>query len=149
MTTRTYAAKKVLFDRLGALTVVGGPLEGVQVAYAYPGPMAKRCIYGGGIRFDHTEMVAEGVGLAVLEESRIRIYIRLAQSPATSVEETDAAAAALGAIVAGQLRANPDLGSGITVLGIASGQGDYDALPEQTTSILSYELRVRSNLSYA
>lgn len=149
MTTFAYTAKAALFTRLTAYAAPAQPLAGLQVAYAFPGNSVDlECLYGGGVRFNQTDAIAEAPGIMVTEESLVSIYIRVCNRPATDVATTDTRVAAIGAQVAALLRAEPQLAGSGAVLGIASGAGDYSQTDDETISILSYQIRVSTHLSY-
>lgn len=149
MTTSAYTAKTALFDRLTARTAVGQPLEGLQVAYAWPGSTVDlECMYGGAVRFEQRDAVAEAPGVLVVEDVLVTVYIRVVARPPVPVEETDARAAEIGAQLGAMLRAEPHLAGGDAVVGIARGTGDYHQTDDETMSILSYQIRVSTHLSY-
>lgn len=147
MSTRVYAAKAALFARLDAQTGVGLPLEGVDVAYAWRGDLRLRSVYGGGVRFSHTDAVAESLVL-MDETALISLYVKVIARPPVPVQETDAEAAALGAEIAALLAADPNLGPGLVWRGMPQGQGDYQLTDDETTSILAYQARVDATLTY-
>ena len=149
MTTRVYEGKKALFDRLAVLTATGQPLDGIQVAYAFPGDPQLECVYGGGVRFSHEDAVAER-GVLVTEVALVSVYIRVARKPAVPVEETDTRAAEIFAQLAVQLTGNPYLAGQLMFAGITQGQGDYEVLPDgsQSTSILGVQARIETDLTY-
>lgn len=147
MTTNAYAAKKALFDRITQLAATGQPLDGITVAYAWPNRPGVECIYGGGVRFEQRDAVAEAPGVMVSEEALVSIYIRVMASPPEDVSITDARAEAIGNEVTALLRTEPQLAGGL-LLGIARGQGDYTQTDDETISILSYQVRVTSNFAY-
>jgi hypothetical protein len=148
MTTYAYTAKAALFDRLEALAATGQPLDGIQVGYAYPGTPGGECIYGGGVRFEQRDAVAEAPGIMVAEETLVTVYIRVMQSPPVDVRDTDVRAAAIGTTIGSLLRTEPTLAGGNILLGIARGQGDYTQTDDETISILAYQVRVVTNLTY-
>lgn len=147
MSTNAYTAKKALFDRLAQLAATGQPLDGITVAYAWPSIPGTECIYGGGIRFEQRDAVAEAPGVMVSEEALISVYIRVMNSPPVDVSVTDARAETIGNEVTALLRTEPQL-AGSLLLGIARGQGDYTQTDDETISVLSYQVRVVSNFSY-
>ena len=149
MTTRVYEAKKAMFDRLTGLAGEGQPLDGIQVAYAFPGDPQLECVYGGGVRFSHEDAVAER-GVLMAEVALVSVYIRVASKPATLVEETDARAAEIFAQLAVQLTGDPFLAGQMMFGGITQGQGDYEVLPDgsQSTSILAVQARIETDLTY-
>lgn len=151
MTTRVFEAKAALFSRLTALAGAGQPLDGIQVAYAFPGfgALERECVYGGGVRFSHEDAVAER-GVLVTEVSRVVVYIRVTAAPSLPVEETDAQAAAIFAQLAMQLHLNPGLAGNMSFAGIEQGQGDYEILPDgsQSFSILGVQVLVETDLTY-
>lgn len=148
MTTYAYTAKGALFDRLTAYAAPAQPLAGIQVEYSYPGTIATECIYGGGVRFEQRDAVAEAPGILVAEDCLVSVYIRVTQTPAGRVRDTDARAVVIGAAIGSLLRAEPTLAGGHAVLGIARGQGDYTQTDDETISILAYQIRVVTNISY-
>lgn len=148
MTTKAFAAKRAVFDLLTANTGTSEPLENIQVAYAYPGSIGLECIYGGGVRFEQRDAVAEAPGVMVAEEALVSVYIRVTQTPPGDVADTDERAEEIGAAIGLILRNNPTLGSAYTLVGIARGQGDYTQTDDETISILGYQVRVMTNFSY-
>lgn len=149
MTTYAYTAKAALIERLQARTLPAQPLEGLQVEYAYPGATVEsECVYGGGIRFEQRDAVAEAPGILVVEDTIVTLYIRVVHRPPGPVQDTDERCAAIGAQIAVVLRTEPHLAGGTSVLGIARGQGDYHQTDDETMSVLTYQVRVTTNLSY-
>lgn len=148
MTTTAYATKTAIFALLEAATAVGQPLEGIGVGYAWDPELGLESIYGGGIRFDQVDAVAEHPGILVREVVTISVYVRVEVRPPTAVQETDARAAEIGAWIATVLRMNPNLEGGATWLGITGGAGDYEQTGEGTISILAYQLRTARNITY-
>lgn len=148
MTTYAYTAKGALFDRLTAYAAPSQPLDGIQVAYAYPGTIDTECIYGGGVRFEQRDVVAEAPGVMVAEDATVSVYIRVTQTPPGDVRDTDIRAAQIGATIAQLLRQEPQLAGGNAVVSIARGQGDYTQTDDETISILAYQIRVTTTFSY-
>ena len=149
MTTYAFTAKDALFDRLEAYAAPAQPLAGLQVAYAFPGAKVDlECLYGGGIRFEQRDAVAESPGIMVTEESLVSVYIRVCARPPTDVRVTDARCGAIGAQLGALLRAEPKLAGGNAVVGIARGAADYSQTDDETVSILSYQVRVTTNITY-
>jgi hypothetical protein len=148
LTTYAFTAKGALFDALTAYTAPAQPLDGIQVEYAYPGSIATECIYGGGVRFEHRDVVAEAPGVMIAEESLVSIYIRVVQTPVGDVRDTDNRALEIGQAIAQLLRSQPTLAGGNAVMGIARGQGDYTQTDDETISILAYQIRVVTTFSY-
>lgn len=149
MTTLAYTAKAALFDRLIARTLPAQPLEGLQVSYAYPGSnIDLECIYGGGVRFEQRDAVAEAPGVLIAEETLVTLYIRVVSRPPGPVEDTDTRAAEIGAQVGVLLRTEPHLAGGNAVVGLARGQGDYHQTDDETMTILTYQVRIQNHLSY-
>lgn len=147
MSTNAYAAKKALFDRLAAKAEAGQPLEGIQVAYAFPGNVDAECVYGGGVRFDHVDAVAEAPGVMVAETALVSVYVRILARQG-DVVDTDARAAEVLATLGALLRAEPKLAGWQTWLGMASGQGDYQRTDDEAISILAVQVRIGSHLAY-
>lgn len=148
MTTEAFAAKRAVFTALAAYTATGQPLEDVQVSYAWPGTATNLCIYGGGVRFEQRDAVAEAPGVMVSEETLVSVYIRAIESPPGDVADTDQQVETVGAVIGTLLRTNPTLGGAHAVVGIARGQGDYTQTDDETISILTYQIRVITTFSY-
>ncbi|MBM0275097.1 hypothetical protein [Micromonospora tarensis] len=149
MGTNVYAAKRLLFARLGVLAGDGQPLAGLQVAYSIPRPaaLARECVYGGGVRFTHTDATAER-NVLLDEVALVSAYIRIAGDTTATVEDTDARAEVVFAKLAAQLTAWPDLGQALAFAGITQGQGDYDLAPGETLTILGVQVRIESTVTY-
>lgn len=147
MTTNVYAAKRALFARLRDKAADGQPLAGIQVAYAFPGQVDQECIYGGGVRFDHQDAVAEHPGIMVTETALVSLYVRIVGATGDDVEATDDRAAEVLATITALLRAEPRLAGGQTWLGIQGGQGDYDT-NNGALSILAAQVAIGSHLAY-
>lgn len=148
VTTSVYATKRALFDKLREWAVPGQPLEGISVDYAWNPNSGLESIYGGGVRFTHTDAIAEHPGVLVREEAWLSLYVRVAMSPPVDVSVTDERAEEIGSWLGALLRANPGLAGGGTWLGMTSGQGDYQQVGEETVSILAYQVRTARNLAY-
>lgn len=149
VTTTAYDTKRALFAKIAEYAVAGQPLDGVQVSYAWPGnDVGLECIYGGGIRFDHNDAVAEHPGVLVSETTTISLYVRVVHRPPGPAEDADARAAEIGAWIATILRANPNLSGGGSWIGITGGYGDYSQTPDETVSVLSYQMRTARSISY-
>jgi hypothetical protein len=134
-------AKKALFVRLDVKTAIGQPLEGVTVSEFPPGEFGRECIYGGGRRYDHADLVAEGPGIQVQVTTTQLLYIRVMNSGPDSDVDVDARAEALAQIVAKLLKDEPNLGGGVGWQGIAGGYGDHyntgdDQVAEVSMSVL-------------
>lgn len=147
MATNVYAAKKALMDRLTVLAGVGQPLAGLQVAYAFPREPQLECVYGGGVRFDHVDAVAER-GVLFTETALVSLYIRVVVKQPGVVETTDARAAEIFAQLAAALHAQPQLAGPMSFMGITQGQGDYDQTVDESLSILGLQVRIETDLTY-
>lgn len=150
-----YEAKRALFVLLAANTGTGQPLDGIQVAYAYPGNPAMKCIYGGGVRFDHTDAVAEGVGVLVEETVSVGVYIRVVSRPAIPVEDNDAIAASIGQALLALLKTSTVVGAGrwtglSRASGVPGGDGlaTYERTDDETVSTLGYHFQFGRMVSY-
>lgn len=151
-----YAAKRALFALFAANAGVGQVLEGVQVEYAYPGTVGMKCVYGGGVRFDHTDSVAEGVGILVEETVSIGVYIRVVTRPGQSVEATDIIANGIGVALLALLKASPVLTGAGKWVGVgrvagdrlSGGIGDYERTDDETVSRLGYQFQFGQFVTY-
>ncbi|MBM0257054.1 hypothetical protein [Micromonospora sp. 4G55] len=145
--TNVYVAKKALFDGLTVLAQPGQPLDGIQVAYAFPGEIGLELLYGGGVRFTHNDATAER-WVVTEEVALVSVYIRVHRKEPRVVEATDARAAEIFGQIVDVLRAYPRLGAGLSVTGVTQGQGDYDQPQDESVSILGVQVRVESDITY-
>lgn len=139
--TNAYAAKRALIDRLTVLSKVAGhPLEGVQVADAYPRDIAARAVYGGGARFTQDDGAAEG---AVRRETvTAGLYVRvLLEGGQRAVE---AVVEGYGDVIAGVLAENPDLAPGLTYTQITGGSADFYPNDSGIEAILALSVDIES-----
>lgn len=143
-TTNATTAKTALVALWQAQTGSGGLLDGVQVSYAAPGEMGALCLYGGGWRMVQDDAVAETPGVLVQEELSLSWYIRATSRPRCDVSETDATCNGVATALGVVMKANPKLAGGLSLLGIAAGQGDYFNTDDETVSIFALQVRVRS-----
>lgn len=143
-----YAAKRALFALLDANNGPAQALDGVQVAYAFSGVMDMRCIYGGGVTFEHVDDVAEAPGMLVRETVLVTAYIRVVSRPPIAVEDNDLIAAGIGAAMLALVKANPKHAGPLTSVGVQRGQGDYQPTDDETISILGYQFRYHSRITY-
>jgi hypothetical protein len=107
-----------------------------------------RCIYGGGIRFEHAEDVAETPGMLVRETVLISVYIRVVTRPPEPVEDTDSAAATIGAAVLQLVKATATPTSPLRWVGVRSGQGDYQNTDDEAITVLGYQFQFISRVTY-
>lgn len=148
MSTNAYVAKKALFDLWDANNGPAQALAGVQVAYAFPAAPDMKCIYGGGITFEHSDASAETPGILVRESVLVSAYIRVVARPVGEVADTDAVAAQIGGAMLGLVKANPKLAGPLTWVGVRGGQGDYQQTDDETISILGYQFRFLAHFQY-
>lgn len=131
-------AKRAVIERLRDAP----QLDGVQVAYAWPGRDAQRdLVYGGGVRWTITSAGDDGARELWLQRNTIGIYVRVTE-PGGAVQDVDARAEQLGLAVEEVLEADRQLVGGLTVAGISAGSADYVADDDNTTSILHYQVQV-------
>lgn len=135
------AARRALFAAMAAQTGVGQPLDGVQVAYAYPGrDVTHKLIYLGGYRFVHTDEAAEleTVGSEIVT---IGVYFRSLR-PGEDVETCEEDCEDMADAVTALFAANPDLGGNMTWIGVSQGSGDYSQTPDGPEAVLSLQVSV-------
>jgi hypothetical protein len=135
---------------LGPTTLPSGvSRDAVQVSYEWPGQEAKmECVYGGGVRLEQTDCVAEP-GVLVYEMAVVSIYIRVVVRPRCPVQETDRRCAEIARAISRDLKKEPDLDRGLFVWqGIVTGQGDYSQNDQETVSILSLGVKISSYLGF-
>lgn len=154
-----YAAKRALFALFAANTGVGQPLEGIQVEYAYPQAIGMKCIYGGGVRFEHDNQLAEGIGILVAETISVGVYIRVTSRPPIPVQDNDIVAAGIGAALLGLIRSSTTLIPAGTWFGVGraasiqggagqSGMGAYEQTENEVISTLGYQFQFGRDISY-
>lgn len=138
--TLGYEAKRALFDELESRAAIGMELEGVQVAYSYPRDRERVCIYGGGVRFRHTDE-AEEVNAVGSEMISIGVYIRALQ-PEGTVLSTDSEVEQIADSIVKIFTDKPYLAGNMTWLGVEQGSADYSETPEGPESVLSMQVTV-------
>lgn len=165
MSTNAYNIKNATVALLRAnVATLGTGLNpdagAVAVEYAMPVPfVALRCVYGGSIRFSHVEGVAEGVGLAVNEESLIPLYLRVMSRPARPAEQDDADVALILRNIMTVLKASivptastrwMGLSGGLGVAGGLGGAGGAATVKtgNESVSVLGVQLRFQSRITY-
>lgn len=145
--TNIAAAKSALIAALKTLPA----LEGVQVAYSYPGRTVEReCIYWGERAAGPASVQAmAGSGRIKREEQpTTSLHIAVTQPGNADTEATDARAAQLGAAVENWLAANKTLGvDGLTLAAVDSIELDGGVDDESALSILTYQITFRSYLT--
>jgi hypothetical protein len=142
-----YDAKAALITLLQAASVPAGLLDGVKVAYEWEPDLGERSLYGGGVSFE----VEDGVGepqVLQRETATVSLYARAVLRPPGSVVTSDAQVKAIRAAVHAVLKANPKIGGQFSWEGITSGRGDYSQTDDETTSVLSLQLRFGTYASW-
>jgi hypothetical protein len=142
--TNVVVAQAAILDRLQDLTATGGPLEGVQVKDLYGRDMGEKCVYGGGGRFVQSEASAER-GLTKFETDTVGLYLRIYRAGRTA-REAKLAVDALGDAVATALAGQPQLGSGLTWVGVIGGQLDVYTTDDAYETILALQCQVEGYL---
>jgi hypothetical protein len=149
--TRSYEAKRVLFDRLAAyaaganesspLWPAGG--KPVQISYDYPGrDLRDECVYGGGVRFTQSEAGHDGTLAMRLETITLSAICRVVARNAGSARTGDQRIEDILDILGDFLAREPDLGDGFTFSEIVAGQGDYFPADTERTSTLGVQIVV-------
>jgi hypothetical protein len=152
MTTNAYAAKRALVDRLTTMTAAGQRLDGIQVAYKWPGATVREvCVYGGGVTFTHDaeQGVTDGAGDRLdLETATIGLYIRIVNRDLgdDDVRDADIQAETIGQIIGEELARDPKLAGGLSYTRISAGTGDYQATDDEVVTLLAYQIQVTSYL---
>lgn len=142
-----YAAKAALITLLKAAAVPAGLLEGVSVAYGWESTLGERSLYGGGVSFESEDTVAEP-GVLTREIGTVTLYARAINRPAGLVEDTDAAVRSIRAAVQAVLKANPTITGEWVWVGVVSGRGDYSQTDDETTSVLSMQVRLDTDKAW-
>lgn len=155
-----YAAKRALFALFAANTLVlaagtSDPITPIQVDYAEPAAMQMRCIYGGAVRFNHTDAVAEGVGILVEETVNVGVRVRVVSRPGISVEDNDMQANAIGNAMLSLMKtstlAAPGKWLGMSrAAGIPGGDGfgTYEQTDDETVSTIQYHFSFGQHVTY-
>ena len=140
--TNAYAAKRAVIDRLKSrAATTGHPLEGVQVADAWPPNIGERCIYGGGARFTQAEGAAEP-GEVRRETVTTGLYVRVLL--AGDVRSVEAVAESYADIVAAELAEDPDLAPGLTFTQIVGGSADFYPTDDGVEAVLAMSVEIDS-----
>jgi hypothetical protein len=150
--TRMFEAKRALFDAMRAQTGVGQPLEGIQVAYSWPGrDVMPVCIYGGGMRMvqDQTQGGVAEFRVVILETVAIGVYVRVLRKDTmiADVEAVDVDCEAIADKISNILTAQPKLAGNLTWLGFEAGTADYGETADGPEAILGLQVQVQALLT--
>jgi hypothetical protein len=147
MTTAVFFAARRLIDRLGEQTRPGLPLDGVQVAYGFPGKVEQRCVYLGELPFTQAKGPTAGTRDTLVEETgTVTLYIRVVQPLAEvpdgkdAVQAADSAAEQIVDAIGGYLLDHPDLLGPNTDLFPSGGRRDYANTDDEVIVALRYDL---------
>jgi hypothetical protein len=149
--TAAVAAKKALFDALAAKAVTGQPLEGVQVAYSFPGKTLQReCIYFGRTRIDQSFSTfaspSVGGGRQPRTEIATQTIVVLASNIKSDQYAADLRVVAIGTVMEEILAADPTGGGAVQVRAVESGDLEQMFDDDGVWSQLTYSATVRSEL---
>lgn len=141
--SNTVAAKNAILAGLQGAT----GLVGVQVTYVWPGrTMERECLYGGKIHIEDQYLAfRSGLRVPRLETATIgwTVEVRHMDSDAAA---GDARALALGAELENLLGADPTLAGVVKNASITSADLEDVLDDDALTSVLTYEINVRSQL---
>jgi hypothetical protein len=129
------AAKKALIGVLADLAN-GGTLDGVQVAYSWPGARAEReCVHGGRVTWEEAE---GGLGKGDFDVSlQIEVHI-VVTMPGGTLDESDARAAALGRAIENELGDSTlDDHPGVLAVRVSGGDIDHGEDDDGATSVMT------------
>lgn len=144
--TLAFAAKRAIFAALTVQSAPGMQLDGTLVSYEYPArDLTRSVIYGGGVRFVHTDAAGEW-GLVADEAATIGLYLRVLR-PDADVRTCEADVEALADTVCALFAAQPNLGGNMTWLGVASGNGDYSRSDDGPEAVLALQVMVGAVLT--
>lgn len=151
--TDPFRPKRALYDALVAATATGQPLEGVQVEYSPPAQMRARCVYLGGVRFEHEDTAQGAPGQLVNETASIGVYVRVLASPPIAAIDNETAAAALGAAVLAVAKTVPTAGQWFGVgrsvgLNPQSGIGSTTRSDNETITLVGYNVQLGQVVRY-
>lgn len=149
--TAAVMAKKALFDALAAKSAVGQPLDGVQVAYSFPGKTLQReCIYFGRTRIDQTFSTfaspSVGGGRQPRTEIATQTIVVLAKNISSDQYAADLRAVEIGTVMEDLLAADPTAGGAVQVRTVESGDLEQMFDDNGVWSQLNYSVTVRSEL---
>jgi len=142
-----YDAKKSLIDFLKTLQDNGEPLYGAQISYEAPRDYSPISVYGGGIRFNHTDAVAESPGVMVEESAFTALYIRVSKEIPATIEETDQIAETVLNTIISALMTNK-FGGGLSWQGMPNGASDYSITDSEVTTILAVQVVFGKMITY-
>ena len=86
--------------------------------------------------------------MLVAELVSVSLYVRALARPAVDVQVTDERADAVLTAIGTVFKASPKLAGALTVIGVASGQGDYSRTDDETISIQALQVQVKSFVSW-
>jgi hypothetical protein len=154
VTTNAYEHKRIIFDRITALALTGGPLDGVIVEYAWPGKGAgPRVVYGGGIDFDQDSEDDLEDGADFLEPELVSVAVHVKVALALSEVEggirgSDAECERIGKELGRLFAREPLMCGPNTFLRVRSGWGDYVPSDTRADSTLSLRVVMSSFVDY-
>lgn len=142
--TRAYAARRALIDLLEN----SDDLEGVQVAYSWPGERAEReCIHGGRATFQHEAIsMRAGARIPRLERLTLPLHV-VAQMPGGTVEDAEERATELGEVVEHILALCPPLSDDGLFGLVSGGRLDSDIDDDGAWAVLTYTVLIQSRLT--
>ncbi len=156
MTTAVFFAARRLIDRLAEQARTGLPLDGVQVAYGFPGQVEQRCVYLGELPFTQAKGPTAGARDTLVQETgTVTLYIRVVQPLAAvpdgldPVAVADTAAEQIADTVGGYVLDHPDLLGPNTDLFPAGGRRDYVQTDDEVIVALRYDLTFTAFLGAA
>lgn len=143
--TNAAAAKAALIALLDALPA----LDGVQVAYSYPGRNVEReCIYGGKVAGSVQLAAMAGTRVSREEDLVLNLHIEVDKQGEATTEDSDERACALGVVVEELVAGNPTLGvTGLKVASVVGVELDGGVDDECATSVLTYQIGLKSYLT--
>lgn len=148
MSTAAFFAARRLIDALAELARPGRPLDGVQVAYGWPGNIQQRCLYLGELPFGQVKGPTAGARDTLVQETgTIALYIRVVQPLASTpdggdaVRLADTAAEAIVDAVGDYVRANsPSLLGPNTDIFPGGGRRDYANTDDEAIVSVRFDL---------
>jgi hypothetical protein len=142
--TQAYVAKRALFDRLAVQSQAGFPLADVQVTYQAPGDPQRADVFGGGVRFEQTELSGEVGRVLVAEMAHLTVIVRVSD-PGMTVREAEVEVERIADVVVNLFDADPWLDEHklMQVVGLGAGQGDYEPSEGWGRSMLGFEVDVQ------
>jgi hypothetical protein len=153
MTTIAFGVKRKLRDAVANLLSEGGPLEGVEVDYAFPnGAGKKEHIYFGGVRTIQSDDVTDGQNDTIVREAAtVTLYIRVVKSngdnASDAVEAAEGRAEEIGDAFGAWLGGHREFAGQGSHAAMSLVAGDYSQTDTEVVAVVAYAITVTAYIS--